>query len=115
MSKQGYIYLLHFSRPVAPGRHTCQHYTGFCYDLWARIRCHLGGNAARLTEVAHERGIGMKVVRVWKGTGHDERRIKNRKEGTRLCPICTDHPKPVNYLKELTEKEIQDLIGPLYC
>ena len=29
----GVVYLLHFSGPVAPGRHTCQHHLGYADDL----------------------------------------------------------------------------------
>lgn len=54
-----------------------------------RIYAHLHGQGARLTEVAHERGIGFTVVRVWEdATRGDERKIKNRKNAPELCPLC---------------------------
>lgn len=83
------VYLLHFNSPIAPGKHTCQHYIGFAEDVWARVDEHAKGQGARLTRVARERGIGFKVVRVWDNKGRVfERRLKNRKEAPRLCPYC---------------------------
>lgn len=65
---KGYVYLLHFEEPIAPGRHTAQHYIGHADDLAARIQTHERGRrynnlgnptgCARIVEVAHERGIG---------------------------------------------------------
>jgi hypothetical protein len=46
------------------------------------------GRGTRLVEVATERGITFEVVRVWRGDRGRERRLKNRKEGPTLCPIC---------------------------
>lgn len=109
----GYVYLFHFSSPVSD-RHTCRHYLGYCLDLWARVRCHAGGRGARLTEVAVERGIKLEIVRVWKGTRKDERKLKNQKNGPALCPICSANPRPVHALEELTAAEIKDLVGPVY-
>lgn len=81
------IYLLHFDRPISPD-HTCQHYLGYTHNLAARIQCHHTGNGARLPQVAHERGIGFTVVRVWQGGKDRERRIKDRHAHPALCPIC---------------------------
>lgn len=83
-----YCYLLHFEQPISP-KHTCQHYIGWCTDLHRRMAEHRAGTAARLTEVAKERGIGFTVARVWKGDRQLERRLKNQKSGPRLCPICS--------------------------
>ena len=83
------IYLLHFSTPIAPGKHTTQHYIGFCdHDLDARLNAHRAGRGARLCQVARARGITFQLVRVWSGDRTRERRLKNRHEGPRLCPIC---------------------------
>jgi hypothetical protein len=81
------LYLLHFDRPTSP-RHTCQHYLGFSDDPVSRIQSHWLGNGARLPQVAHERGIGFTVVRLWTGDRTRERRLKNRHEHPALCPIC---------------------------
>jgi hypothetical protein len=87
-----WVYLLHFAKPIAPGRHTCQHYLGSAIDVDARLHEHLTGNGARLCQVAIERGIDFEVVRVWQtepGQARQlERKLKNRKESPALCPIC---------------------------
>lgn len=83
-----YVYLLHFDAPISP-THTAQHYLGYTDCLQRRIDAHRKGQAARLTQVAHERGITFQVARVWRnGTRSLERRLKNRKNHRRLCPIC---------------------------
>jgi predicted GIY-YIG superfamily endonuclease len=92
-----YVYLLHFAKPIAPGRHTCQHYLGSAIDVDARLHEHLTGKGARLCQVAIERGIDFEVVRVWQtepGAARQmERRLKNQKMGNRLCPICRNARK----------------------
>lgn len=106
----GYVYLLHFERPIAPG-HPTQHYIGYADDLTRRIRAHArgryngGGNGcARLCEVAKERGIGFTVARLWSGDRSLERRLKSRKEAPRLCPICGP-VAAVGYAEELSIDE----------
>ena len=82
------VYLLHFEQPISD-QHTTQHYMGWATDIESRISQHEKGLGARLTEVAKERGIKFVVARIWKHACRDtERRLKNRKEGPRLCPIC---------------------------
>lgn len=83
------LYLLHFDRPIADG-FPCQHYLGFTNDkLAGRLLDHANGRGARLTQVARERGIGWTLVRTWPGaTRSDERHLKRRKYGSRLCPLC---------------------------
>lgn len=82
------VYLLHFAAPIAPGRHTCQHYIGYADDLAPRIWAHEHGKGARLTQVAKARGIPFTVAVVWAGGRQLERRLKNRHEAPRLCPFC---------------------------
>jgi predicted GIY-YIG superfamily endonuclease len=85
---QGTIYLIHMDSPVSDA-HTTQHYLGWASDLDKRIQAHAKGAGARLMEVCKERKIGWQVVRTWENaTRDDERRLKNRKEGPRLCPVC---------------------------
>ena len=87
------VYLLHFSDPIAPGRHTAQHYLGYADDLAPRVNAHMHGAGARFTQVAKERGLTFVVVRTWDGDRKLERQLKNRHEGRRLCPICNGrHP-----------------------
>lgn len=99
----GYVYLLHFDSPISP-RHTAQHYLGWTYCLPARIQKHWHGAGARLTAVAKERGIGFKVVRVWRGGRRLERRLKARHDAPRLCPVCNQRVQLG--LFELTPAEI---------
>lgn len=89
-----YVYLLHFDKPISD-KHTCQHYIGYTGEsIKRRIQDHLAGRGARLTQVAVERGISFKVVRIWRhGTRGLERHLKNRKDGPKLCPICNQHIK----------------------
>jgi len=89
----GYCYLLHFDQPISP-LHTCQHYLGYTSrGLRERIKEHRAGRGARLTQVAKERGIGFICVRTWKESNRNfERRLKNRKEGPVLCPVCQGKP-----------------------
>lgn len=84
------VYLLHFDSPINPA-HPCRHYLGYASDLNKRLALHQAGQGARLTQVAKERGITWQLVRIWKNaTRTDERRLKNKKCGPRLCPLC--HP-----------------------
>lgn len=82
------VYLLHFAAPIAPGRHTCQHYLGTAEDLLPRLWAHEHGQGARLTAVAKERGIPFIVARVWPGGRSLERQLQNRHAAPRLCPFC---------------------------
>ena len=82
------VYLLHFSRPIAPGKHTTQHYLGSSDDWQRRIAEHRAGTGARLTQVAKERGISFVVAQLWDGDRQLERQLKRRHNGARLCPIC---------------------------
>lgn len=88
------LYLLHFHAPISD-RHTTQHYLGFAdgelEDVLERLAAHAQGRGARLTEVAYERHIPFTLARVWLGKGAVrtfERRLKNQKQGPRLCPLC---------------------------
>jgi len=98
---RGYVYLLHFERPISD-KHTCQHYVGWAKYLPSRIAAHLSGHGARLTQVAIERGIAFTVARVWEGDRYLERKIKNRKHGPRYCPICNgEHEQQLAALDDL--------------
>lgn len=80
------LYLIHFDTPL----HHARHYLGFVeQDLPARLEQHRAGNGARLMAAIARAGITWQVVRVWPdGTRTDERRLKNQKAATGLCPIC---------------------------
>jgi len=82
-------YLLHFARPVS-NRHTTRHYIGWAADIRKRFGAHLRGKGGRLPAVAISRGIEIVVARIWEGADRSfEKKLKNRKEGPRLCPICS--------------------------
>jgi hypothetical protein len=99
---RGTIYLLHFDSPIAAG-HTAQHYLGWTKYLPARALAHLRGRGAKITQAAHARGIGFSIVRTWPGDRAFERRLKNRKEGPRLCPICRKAHDARQLVMELQE------------
>lgn len=104
-----YVYIIHFDEPISPD-HTCQHYAGYADDLWFRARMHLGGKGARLTQVAKERGIGMRVVRAFYGTRDDERRLKNQKNTPKYCPVCNPDASAPGWMKELSINELEELL-----
>src|SRR5262245_58731859 len=98
-AKNVFVYLLHFHQPIAPGKHTCQHYLGSAEDLQERLAQHRTGTGARLCQVAIERGIGWELARVWQAPAQEgrklERKLKNRKSGPKLCPICSQVWEPL--------------------
>jgi predicted GIY-YIG superfamily endonuclease len=85
----GFVYLLHFDRPISE-KHTAQHYIGWAYRLDSRMRQHIKGRGARFTQVANERGIGYVIAASFPGDRHYERRLKNRHNASRMCPICRE-------------------------
>lgn len=81
------LYLIHFERKLAHA----QHYLGSVMDhnhLDKRLREHRTGRGAKLLDALNKRGIPYRVVRTMNGGRIKERRLKNRKNGPRLCPIC---------------------------
>ena len=96
MSKKdatGYIYLIHFDRPLSHARH----YVGWTEELPERIRSHAKGIGARLLAVLLREGISWRVSRVWAGmTKKDERKIKkSRAAKSSICPLCRGEPRDV--------------------
>lgn len=83
------IYVIHFDQPLAHANH----YIGYCEDgrLDERIARHRAGNGAKILAALNRLDITYRIVHTLPGTRDDERRIKNRKNAKRLCPIC--HPK----------------------
>ena len=86
------VYLLHFWKPIAPGKHTCQHYCGSTDNLDRRIEEHRAGRGARFTEVAKERGIEFSVARVWDSAGEtlsaELKRARRGRDFARSAPGC---------------------------
>jgi predicted GIY-YIG superfamily endonuclease len=85
MGRTSTVYLLHFTEKVAGW---AGHYLGSTANLEARLEEHRRGSGARLMEVCKERGIGFTLARTWAGGRTLERKLKRRKGGPRLCPIC---------------------------
>ena len=83
----GTIYLIHFDRPVAHA----QHYLGWTSDLAERLRVHLSGQGSPLIRAARGHGE-VRLVRTWLGSRSDERRMHNRHENPRMCPVCQRSP-----------------------
>lgn len=98
------IYIIHFSSPLSHARH----YLGFvekAEGLDARIKKHANGSGAKLTAAASKAGIEFAVVRVWPdGDRTYERRLKNRKEGPVLCPVC--NPNAMRSATEMVSKDL---------
>ena len=61
---------------------------GYSNDVLRRLKEHNAGRGAKLTQIANERGIKYVLVRLWHGARDDERKLKNRHESNRMCPIC---------------------------
>lgn len=81
------VYLLHFERPIAHARH----YLGYADDVDTRIAKHRNGNGARLVAEFVANDIGFTVARIWPGGDRTfERKLKNRHNTPRLCPVCRE-------------------------
>jgi predicted GIY-YIG superfamily endonuclease len=82
------VYLVHLERPLAHARH----YIGFVETpdrLDTRIEYHRQGRGSKFLRAVAEAGIDFAVARTWRdGDRRLERRLKNRKEAPRLCPLC---------------------------
>ena len=81
------VYLLHFSKRVCR-RSPSRHYIGYAVNVEARLEAHRAGRGARITQVAVERGIKLRLARTWEGGRDVERALKLRKAAPRLCPVC---------------------------
>jgi predicted GIY-YIG superfamily endonuclease len=89
---RGTVYLLHFARAYRHARH----YLGFtgAEDLSERLARHEAGGGARLLAVIRDAGIPFALARTWEdSTRADERRLKNWKNASFLCPICRAQAK----------------------
>jgi hypothetical protein len=53
--------LLHLDERIQRG----QHYCGYASDIDKRLQLHQAGYGAEYTRLAHRRGVGMHLVRVW--------------------------------------------------
>ena len=82
-----YVYVIHFHGTVC-GK--ARHYTGFAWTrehMEERIAKHRKGVGAKFTALANFKGIGWRVVRVFRADGpYDEIRVK--RYARFLCPVC---------------------------
>jgi predicted GIY-YIG superfamily endonuclease len=79
-------YLIHFDEPV--NRSGVQHYLGYASDLRVRISQHRMGKGAGMTRNANARGIGWRVVRVWRNADLDAEQALKAMVPKNLCPYC---------------------------
>lgn len=100
----GIVYLLHLNEPL---KHA-QHYIGWTSQpVPARLSQHRRGQGAHFLKVAAEQGLKFELVAVWMGTRRFERRLKNRKNARRFCPLCQPVGKcqrPINNEVNIYEK-----------
>ncbi len=82
------IYLLHFEKKLGHS----QHYLGFSEsheNFHKRLERHTKGQGSRLMRAVSKAGINFAVARIWEGKDRNfERKLKNRKNAPKLCPIC---------------------------
>jgi predicted GIY-YIG superfamily endonuclease len=82
------VYLIHFDQPYKHARHYLG-YTESTVTLAARVKHHLAGRGSRLMDVVTRAGIKWSVVRTWPQADRNfERKLKNWKKTSRLCPVC---------------------------
>jgi predicted GIY-YIG superfamily endonuclease len=87
----GTVYLIHFETPLGDlsnPRGQAQHYLGYTDDLEARLERHREGNGSAIMAAVSEAGIGWRCVRTWEGDRTLERRLKDRHNSPKLCPVC---------------------------
>lgn len=100
------IYLIHFSEPL----HHARHYIGYtesAESLPTRLEAHRSGTGAKILKALNGYGIGYEVVKTWHGDRKLERKLKNRKKSSTLCPICQNkrNRKPAKTIgRHLTTK-----------
>lgn len=119
MKRVGIIYQYHLDAPLDPEHwRRPRHYTGFCElgNLAERDRTHRRGErwahlqngeivhtgAARFLQAAVEKGIGFRLVRTWRGTRDDERRLKQLGHAPDMCPVCSRRPRVISFLDEMS-------------
>jgi predicted GIY-YIG superfamily endonuclease len=82
------VYLIHMDSPVL--RAHAQHYIGWSTDVFERLFQHRRNRALASWKCATSAASGYKIARVWKGQNRSfERKLKNRKNARRLCPVCS--------------------------
>jgi hypothetical protein len=101
LPRPGTVYLLHFEQPIGnpdKAKGQARHYLGWTSDLPARVASHTSrtrpmpgcGTVAKIVAYVQREGIGFRVARTWVGGRGLERRLKNRRNAPRLCPLCKE-------------------------
>lgn len=81
----GGVYLLYFTIPYKG----CRHYIGWSENIHARYCTHIKGQGNPLVKAAIDNGAIVILSRVWPGKDRAfERKLKNRKKASLLCPHC---------------------------
>lgn len=95
MTRQSFVYLLHFDIPLAHA----EHYAGCTHQLRQRLARHAAGAGSTLTRVLHERKIPWRLAALGTCCHAEmrrlERTLKDQANGPRFCPICTDYPTAI--------------------
>ena len=82
------IYMLELSQPVGSEKHSARHYIGYTDDVVSRLNQHLSGCGAKMIRHAViNLGLGVRLVGVIEGDRSLERKLKNRKNNSRLVGI----------------------------
>lgn len=101
------VYLLCFDKKYKHAKH----YIGFAHNeetFKKRIEHHRKGQGARLMAVIAKAGIGFQVSRTWpEGDKNFERKLKNQKKSSALCPHC----KQVAKAAKLVEKSMSNAMN----
>lgn len=93
--RKGYVYVLHFERPLAHA----QHYVGCTTDLRARLVAHAQGRGGKIVAEASRQGIRFKLGALGETTvaamRRLERQTKNWHGAAPLCECCTPAPRAI--------------------
>lgn len=99
------VYLLCFDKKF---RHA-KHYIGFVQNMEGlpkRLNHHKKGTGSRLMAAVAKAGIAFCVARTWPdGDRNFERKLKNRKKSSELCPHCTAAKKETARRKKVLAQE----------
>jgi len=121
MRPKTWVYLYCFGRPVGSKRHSARHYLGWTVDLIARDKLHRSGFGAKILAYCVANRIPFRIVRVWVGDYRLERKLKNRHNHAKLCPLCNpalNHVEgDINFYEELDNLrsgKVQPLYVPWY-
>lgn len=117
------VYLLCFDKKFKHAKH----YIGFAENqrtFEMRMKHHKKGSGSKLMAAIAKAGIGFTVARTWPdGDRNFERKLKNRKEGPRLCPHCQAEAKARRAAKVVKTDIVEGNVGldpkvydkPLMC